>query len=75
MAGEEQDNSWPLPKFYFSVSIGDVGDTIPFQEVSGLDTEAQPIAYRAGDANTWSVVKMPGLIKTGNVMLKKGLFA
>ena len=27
MAGEAQDNSiWPLPKFYFSVDIGDQKD-------------------------------------------------
>lgn len=73
MAGESQDNVWPLPKFYFSVEITDVGK-ISFQEVSGLDTEAEPIQYRAGDNKVWSVIKMPGLIKTGNVTLKKGVF-
>ena len=74
MAGEKQDNVWPLPKFYFSVKITGVGDDLPFQEVTGLDTEAQPIDYRAGNAKGWSVVKMPGLIKTSNVTLKKGIF-
>ncbi len=75
MAGEKQDNVWPLPKFYFSVDIGGVGDDLPFQEVSGLDTESQPIEYRAGNNKEWSVIKMPGLKKTGNVTLKKGVFA
>ena len=75
MAGEKQDNVWPLPKFYFSVDIGGVGDDLPFQEVSGLDTEAQPIEYRAGNNKVWSTIKMPGLVKTGNVTLKKGVFA
>lgn len=75
MAGEKQDNVWPLPKFYFSVDITDVGDDLPFQEVSGLDTESQPIEYRAGNNKVWSVIKMPGLVKTGNVTLKKGVFA
>lgn len=74
MAGEKQDNVWPLPKFYFSVDITDVGDDLPFQEVSGLDTESQPIEYRAGNSKVWSVIKMPGLVKTGNVTLKKGVF-
>jgi len=73
MSGEAQDNVWPLPKFFFSVDITDVGK-ISFQEVSGLDTEAQPIEYRAGDGKPWSVIKMPGLIKTSNVTLKKGVF-
>ncbi|MFZ5964791.1 phage tail protein [Thalassococcus sp. BH17M4-6] len=73
MAGEEQNDIWPLPKFYFSVEITDVGK-IAFQEVSGLDTEAQPIEYRAGDNKVFSTIKMPGLIKTGNVTMKKGVF-
>jgi hypothetical protein len=33
--GGVQDQFWPLPKFYFSVDIGDQTD-LPFQEVSGL---------------------------------------
>ena len=37
--GGEQDQFWPLPKFYFSVDIGDQTD-LPFQEVSGLDIDA-----------------------------------
>lgn len=73
-SGEKQNNVWPLPKFYFSVTISDVGENLPFQEVTGLDTEAQPIEYRAGNSKGWSVIKMPGLIKTGNVTLKKGIF-
>jgi hypothetical protein len=36
--GAEQDQFWPLPKFYFSVDIGDMTD-LPFQEVSGLEVE------------------------------------
>jgi hypothetical protein len=41
-----------------------------FQEVSGLDIEAQPIEYR-GDSKGFSEVKMPGIKKTGNVTMKK----
>jgi hypothetical protein len=42
--GDVQDKFWPLPKFYFSVDIGDVTD-IAFQEVSGLDVETGVIVY------------------------------
>jgi len=73
MAGEEQGSVWPLPKFYFSVEIGDVGK-MSFQEVSGLDTETQVIEYRAGNSPVFSTIKMPGLVKTSNVTLKKGIF-
>lgn len=75
MAGEAQDTVWPLPKFYFSVDITDVGDDLAFQEVAGLDSESQPIEYRGGNSKVWSTVKMPGLLKSGNVTLKKGIFA
>ena len=43
--GAEQDQYWPLPKFYFSVDIGEYTD-LPFQEVSGLDIETEAIEYR-----------------------------
>lgn len=38
---------WPLPSFYFKVSISNVGD-ISCSEVSGLETEYEEITYRAG---------------------------
>lgn len=73
MAGEAQDNVWPLPKFYFQVKLGDT--EVSFQEVSGLDIEAQIIEYRHGNSKEFSTIKMPGIKKTGNVTLKKGVFA
>jgi len=63
---------WPLPKFYFEVEWDTA--VMQFQEVSGLDVEAQPITYRAGDSAAFSPVKMPGMKKFGNVTLKKGVF-
>ena len=74
MAGEAQDNVWPLPKFYFKVSLGSQDNTVAFQEVSGLDTETQPIEYRHSDSKQFSTIKMPGIVKSGNVTLKKGIF-
>ena len=70
----DQDNVWPLPKFYFTVSLGSQDNTVSFQEVSGLETETQPIEYRHGDSKQFSTIKMPGIVKTGNVTLKKGIF-
>jgi len=74
MAGEAQDAVWPLPKFYFKVTLGSQDNTTSFQEVSGLDTETQPIEYRHGDNKLFSTIKMPGISKSGNVTLKKGIF-
>lgn len=72
MAGEAQDNVWPLPKFFFQVKLGDT--EVAFQEVSGLDIEAQIVEYRHGNSPEFSTIKMPGIKKTGNVTLKKGVF-
>jgi phage tail-like protein len=73
MAGEVQDQNWPLPKFYFSVQLGD-DNTVSFQEVTGLESETQPIEYRHGNSPVFAPLKMPGLQKVGNVTLRKGIF-
>jgi phage tail-like protein len=69
----DQEGSWPVPKFYFKVTIGNKGD-IAFQEVSGLDTEDDPIEYRAGNNPVFSTVTMPGLRKASEITMKKGMF-
>jgi phage tail-like protein len=71
--GGEQDQFWPLPKFYFSVDIGDQTD-LPFQEVSGLDIDAEVIEYRHGNSPVHSTIKMPGMKKYSDITLKKGVF-
>ncbi|RZM26929.1 MAG: phage tail protein [Pedobacter sp.] len=69
-----QDTTWPLTKFRFEVDFGNGLNSIPFQEVSGLETEAQVIEYRKGNSAAFSTVKMPGMKKYGNVTLRKGIF-
>lgn len=73
MAGEKQDNVWPLPKFYFSVDLGDLKN-VAFQEVSGMDKEVQPLEYRHSNSKLFSPIKMPGMVKFGNVTMKRGVF-
>ena len=63
---------WPLPKFRFEVKWDST--LMSFQEVSGLDAEAQVIEYRHGDSPESSVIKMPGMKKYSDVTMKKGLF-
>jgi len=71
--GSAQSTSlWPMPKFYFKVVMNST--EISFQEVSGLETESQPIEYRHGNNPLFSTVKMPGIAKYGNVTMKKGVF-
>jgi phage tail-like protein len=73
----QSETVWPMPKFYFEVTwAGGTGTEMvsAFQEVSGLDIEAQIIEYRSGNNAVFSTVKMPGIVKVGNVTLKKGIF-
>ena len=71
--GSAQGATWPLPKFYFNIDLGD-GKTQGFSEISGLESEVKPIEYRHGDSPVFSTIKMPGLRSVGNVTLKKGVF-
>ena len=54
---------WPMPKFHFQVKWD--SEVMSFQEVSGLDVEAQQIEYRHGDSKEFSTIKMPGIKKFG----------
>ena len=71
--GKEQSSSvWPIPTFHFTVKFEKT--EIACQEVSGLDTEYDVIEYRNGNSPAFSVVKMPGLKKTSDITIKKGMF-
>ena len=71
--GSAQSTSvWPLPKFHFQVKWD--SNVMSFQEVSGLNDEAQVIEYRHGDSPSFSAIKMPGIRKFGNITMKKGVF-
>ncbi len=68
----QSETVWPMPKFFFNVTWG--GNEIAFQEVSGLDVQSEEIKYRHGNSKQFSVIKMPGMKKYGNVTMKKGVF-
>ncbi|WP_218143917.1 phage tail protein [Nitrosomonas marina] len=61
-----------MPKFYFQVKWD--SQVMSFQEVSGLDIQSEEIKYRHGDSPEFSVIKMPGMKKVGNITMKKGVF-
>ena len=65
--------AYPLPKFHFSVKLGDI--TVGFSEVTGLDIQVEPIEYRDGSSPQYSKIKMPGMHKFSNITLKRGTFA
>jgi phage tail-like protein len=72
--GNAQGATWPLPKFRFEVDFGTSLKGIVFQEVSGLDVESQIVEYRKSNNPLFSTEKMPGIVKYGNVAMKRGIF-
>ena len=72
--GSKEDNIWPMPKFHFVVNLGAGMKKVAFQEVSGMDKEVQVIEYRHSNSKQFSTIKMPGIVKYGNVTMKRGVF-
>ncbi len=61
----------PLLSFNFTVESGGVLQAY-FNECTGLNTEVQPVEYRNGNEAA-TMRKIPGLVKFGNITLKRGV--
>jgi phage tail-like protein len=72
--GSKENATWPMPKFRFEVDLGVGQESVSFQEVSGLDVENQIREYRKSDSSLFSTEKMPGIVKYGNITMKRGVF-
>lgn len=66
------DRQLPYGAFNFLVEIDDVTSG-GFSDVSGLNTEMTVAEYRNGNDKVNHVRKVPGLHKTGDVTLKRGI--
>lgn len=62
---------YPIPVFHFTVDWG--GTNVGFSEVTGLTQEIQVIEYRDGKSPDYNTVKMPGLRKVTNIVMKRGI--
>lgn len=60
----------PYRHFNFIIDIEGIGSGA-FSEVSGLDTDTDPVEYREGSEDI-TVRKLPGLRKYPNIVLKRG---
>ena len=65
-------SNYPLVNFHFQVEWG--GSRIGFSEVSGLAVEHELIEYRDGASPEYQTIKMPGMRKYSNIILKRGTF-
>ena len=64
--------AYPLTKMNFLVTVDGVSGTAAFTEVSGIESSVDVIEFRQGNAHSLAPVKIPGLVKHGNVTLKFG---
>jgi len=66
----------PYAGYNFLIDLGDgetEGPHAGFAQVIGLELEIAVIEYRNGNARENHVTKLPGLHKSGNVTLKRGI--
>ena len=64
--------AYPLTKMNFLVTVSGVNGTAAFSEVSGVEATVDVIEFRQGNSGSLAPVKIPGLVKHGNVTLKFG---
>lgn len=62
-----------MRNFSFTVDLGGNGGSAEFAEVSGFDATYDVAEYRPGNSSTFTPQKFPGLVKYGNVTLKRGV--
>ncbi|MDN5821218.1 MAG: phage tail protein [Brachybacterium sp.] len=63
---------YPIPRYHFQVQWGSA--RLNFTEVTGLVMEREKIEYRHSDSKDFAKLVMPGLVKNGNITLKRGTF-
>lgn len=65
--------AYPMTKMNFLVSVPELsGSMAAFSEVSGIDATVDVVEFRQGNSHSLSPVKIPGLVKHGNITLKMG---
>lgn len=65
--------AYPLTKMNFLVSVPELTGTMAaFSEVTGIEATVDVVEFRQGNAHSLAPVKIPGLVKHGNITLKMG---
>ena len=68
--GKEQ--YYPLTKMNFLVTVSSIAGTAAFSEVTGVESSLDVIEFIQGNSGSLAPVKIPGLVKHGNVTLRMG---
>ena len=77
MAINEQNKAnsmaYPLTKMNFLVTVDGMGTAgAAFTEVTGIEASVDVIEFRQGNSHSLAPLKIPGLVKHGNITLKMG---
>lgn len=65
--------TYPWTKMHFLVTIGGLNSAqAAFSEATGMEATIDVIEFRTGNSVSFSPMKVPGLVKHGNVTLKYG---
>ena len=65
-------SAYPLTKMNFLVTVDTIAGTAAFSEVTGIESTVDVIEFRQGNSGSLAPVKLPGLVKHGNVTLQMG---
>lgn len=68
-------STYPLTKMNFMVYADSLECNASFTEITGIEASVDVIEFRQGNSGSLSPVKIPGLVKHGNVTLKMGYTA
>ena len=68
----QRKSAYPLTKMNFLVTVDTVPGSAAFSEITGIEATVDVIEFRQGNAGSLAPVKLPGLVKHGNVTLKMG---
>ena len=71
-AANSMVHDYPWTKMNFLVTVDTLNATAAFSEASGMEATIDVIEFRQGNSGSFSPVKVPGLVKHGNVTLKYG---
>jgi phage tail-like protein len=70
---EQNGVSYPYTKMNFFVSIANTASGAAFTEITGIDANVDVIEFRQGNSGSLAPIKIPGLVKHGNITMKFGL--
>ena len=68
----EKGLAYPLTKMNFVVHVDNIDGNAAFSEVTGIEATVDVIEFRQGNSSSLAPVKVPGLVKHGNITLKMG---